>query len=195
MRVTAQTVLAEDLEFRQVISARIDKRCRSKKIKLNYLQSKLNDYLSDLVDFLNINASCRVAKISGFEGVKYISRAAGYATVYANIDSNHMNVDLVFYIPIYRGAFLKPSVMVLDGKRSVFSRVAIQERVESYNSKVTYMLNEFGKNMNIYTSEISRGDVFHNFEKPQSEYAMPYFELYIPDMWIRTPGARSMVGI
>jgi hypothetical protein len=98
---------------------------RMAEIKENVLGFAL-DVLADLE--LPSVPSVSVGNMRGFEEPKEVHKIRGYIVVHAVFDSlSGKKLRMSMPIPIYNGEFLRPSLIIVNSKKMVFSQQAVDQ--------------------------------------------------------------------
>lgn len=108
--------------------------------KLADIEQAAMDFAYDLILSYEIPSSpkLRLGKLRGFEDTKQaFADVVGYITVDAEFyTSNQHTIRFEFPIPVFKGQFQKPSVVIHNGKKEVLSQDLIDQIVESHETTI-----------------------------------------------------------
>jgi hypothetical protein len=112
---------------------RVDRIQRLAEIKNNAL-----DFAQDvLLDFELPDApTVSIGNLRGFEKFKPMKEVTGYIMVHASLTSlSSRIVRMSLPIPVYRGEFLRPSVIIVDSKKIPLSQSAMNQLIGKTETK------------------------------------------------------------
>jgi len=104
----------------------------------------------------------RLGNMKGFEDVsKDLNEVSGTVMVHCafNADSGHtIRIDLP--IPVRDGQFYKPSIMIIDSKKAVFSQQALNKILANFHFSKSKTENPFSPRHTITHEEVQNKGVF-----------------------------------
>jgi hypothetical protein len=104
----------------------------------------------------------RLGNMKGFEDItKDLDEVSGTVMVHCafNADSGHtVRIDLP--IPVRGGQFYKPSIMIIDSKKAVFSQGALNKLLANFQFTKSKTENLFSPRYTITHEEVKNKDVF-----------------------------------
>ena len=135
MRVRASKVLrCSSKVYRWKVIDYMDRGHISRINRLSAIQQAASDFASDvLIDFdLPGIPNLSIGNIRGFEDDRPISEVTGYIVINASFTawSGHI-IRMAMPIPMYRGEFLRPSIVVVNNRRVPLSQSAFDMLAEN----------------------------------------------------------------
>jgi hypothetical protein len=137
LRISARTVLSRQDPLEKARFSDPDRTYRKRSDVLDEIRSSAVDFISDIFSEYDLPSTPNfiVNTIKGFYDATRIDyqNQRGIVIVTGSIrtSTGHM-VDLEIPIPFSRGSFLKPSVMVIEGKRAVLSNDRLAAIIGKY---------------------------------------------------------------
>lgn len=169
MRVSAKKVLAQ--HNNNVVKVQDEIRHTPGRVsKLADLEDQAIEFANEVLLDIELpgNPDFTLGPTRGFEDLNVdINRTSGVITVYASFNTlSGYKVRMEMPIPVCRGNLYKPSVVVVNGKKKVFSQAALDAIVEKTERTRPRAENVMQPSLKVYHDEVMEKGLF---EAPQTD--------------------------
>ena len=162
MRVSAAKVIGQKILYRKVQDPlaggprRISKLAEIEDNAIEFINEVLMDFDLPSTPKITLGAS------KGFEDVNTdFSKVSGVIPVYASFRSlSGVMIRFDLPIPICRGEFHKPSVIIVNGRKYVFSQAIVDKMIKGTESTVPTVSNEYSPKKNVVHLQNIKKEMF-----------------------------------
>jgi hypothetical protein len=107
----------------------------SRTFTLDHIKTAVSDFVCDILTEEELSAEVKGVQVRGFEDGDTSFLGPGTAEVGLSFKAiSGQTSDASVYVPIYKGEVYRPSVMLLEGKKMVFSPIFIMELMKKKES-------------------------------------------------------------
>jgi hypothetical protein len=182
MRIFAQQVLKEANDRRVVFDAHASKTEADRATKQSFLEQAVLQFVIDILGEFDLPTlpEISIGTLRGFEGhASSFNTKSGYIEVYASFKSmSQAVVRLELLIPIRQGVIYRPSIIKINGNKTVFSPLLIEAMIAHLETIRPVLSDMFSNHPNfVHVDNVERG----LFQSPFSEFAQPVYDRYLVD--------------
>ena len=176
MRVSAAQVLGQKTLYKKIQDPlaggpkRISKFAEIEDNAMEFIDEVLMDFDLPSTPQITLGAA------KGFTDVNTdFSKVSGVIPVYASFRSlSGVQVRFELPIPICRGEFHKPSIIIVNGRKYVFSQSVVDKMITNTSSTVPTIINEFAPKKTVTHLENIKKELF-DIPDPNGVYWDPNF--------------------
>jgi hypothetical protein len=143
---------------------------QEKTMQLKELEANAIDFISNCISDINFpsNPNLHTGRILGFNSIDAdVNTINGTIEIYAEFSTlSGVKVNLVFPIPVIKGALISPSIVSINGAKKVFSQSAIETHIANLELNQPKLIRYPQPSMDYMHQQVVKPGIFTSPKDP-----------------------------